>query len=219
MSLPSSVFTSSAIINSLPQVPVPLTSSASGPGSGNYQLTVSLPTVPVASMQNQTQQIQVRPRLRHHEQQSPVYCQVPVTVSNLVSSLQQPLPPAQVSFLPQVGHLKRIEEDKIQDVSNIFSRLTDHFAAGSSEHTSRQPAPSVQPGPRGRARAPGPGPLRAAPDQPRQPGAGGERGPRVRERDAHRGDGEHVRQPAPVLASQPGPAKPKPRMLSVPANR
>ena len=30
--------------------------------------------------------------------------QVPVTVSNLVSSLQQPLPPAQVSFLPQVGH-------------------------------------------------------------------------------------------------------------------
>ena len=108
MSLPGSVFTSSAIINSLPQVPVPLTSSASGPGSGNYQLTVSLPTVPVASMQNQTQQIQVRPRLRHHEQQSPVcpYCQVPVTVSNLVSSLQQPLPPAQVSFLPQVGNLK-----------------------------------------------------------------------------------------------------------------
>jgi len=85
MSLPGSVFTSSAIINSLPQVPVPLTSSAAGPGSGNYQLTVSLPTVPVASMQNQTQQIQV-----------------PVTVSNLVSSLQQPLPPAQVSFLPQV---------------------------------------------------------------------------------------------------------------------
>ena len=63
MSLPGSVFTSSAIINSLPQVPVPLTSSASGPGSGSYQLTVSLPTVPVASMQNQTQQIQVRPRL------------------------------------------------------------------------------------------------------------------------------------------------------------
>ena len=65
MSLPGSVFTSSAIINSLPQVPVPLTSSApAGPGSANYQLTVSLPTVPVASMQNQTQQIQVRPRLR-----------------------------------------------------------------------------------------------------------------------------------------------------------
>lgn len=86
MSLPGSVFTTSAIINSLPQVPVPLTSSApAGPGSANYQLTVSLPTVPVASMQNQTTQIQV-----------------PVTVSNLVSSLQQPLPQAQVSFLPQV---------------------------------------------------------------------------------------------------------------------
>ena len=64
MSLPGSVFTSSAIINSLPQVPVPLTSSAGAPGagSGNYQLTVSLPTVPVASMQNQTQQIQVSER-------------------------------------------------------------------------------------------------------------------------------------------------------------
>ena len=55
MSLPGSVFTSSAIINSLPQVPVPLTSSAASQGS--YQLTVNLPTVPVASMQNQTQQI------------------------------------------------------------------------------------------------------------------------------------------------------------------
>merc|ERR1719251_291125 len=63
MTLPGSVFTSSAIINSLPQVPVPMTSST-GTGStpqqtgGSYQLTVSLPTVPVASMQNQTQQIQ-----------------------------------------------------------------------------------------------------------------------------------------------------------------
>ena len=60
MTLPGSVFTTSAaaIINSLPQVPVPLTSSAASQGS--YQLTVNLPTVPVASMQNQTQQIQVR---------------------------------------------------------------------------------------------------------------------------------------------------------------
>jgi len=103
MSLPGSVFTTSAIINSLPQVPVPLTSSAPGPGSANYQLTVSLPTVPVASMQNQTQQIQVR----HSQSMSGgsyhgVCSQVPVTVSNLVSSLQQPLPQAQVSFLPQV---------------------------------------------------------------------------------------------------------------------
>ena len=57
MTLPGSVFTTSAaaIINSLPQVPVPLTSSATSQGS--YQLTVNLPTVPVASMQNQTQQI------------------------------------------------------------------------------------------------------------------------------------------------------------------
>ena len=104
MSLPGSVFTTSAIINSLPQVPVPLTSSAPGPGSANYQLTVSLPTVPVASMQNQTQQIQVR----HSQSMSGgsyhgACSQVPVTVSNLVSSLQQPLPQAQVSFLPQVG--------------------------------------------------------------------------------------------------------------------
>lgn len=68
MSLPGSVFTTSAIINSLPQVPVPLTSSAPGPGSGNYQLTVSLPTVPVASMQNQTQQIQVRHSTAHVSQ-------------------------------------------------------------------------------------------------------------------------------------------------------
>ena len=62
MTLPGSVFTSSAIINSLPQVPVPMTSSASTGSTqqqGSYQLTVSLPTVPVASMQNQTQQIQV----------------------------------------------------------------------------------------------------------------------------------------------------------------
>ena len=64
MTLPGSVFTSSAIINSLPQVPVPMTSSTSTGSTpqqtgGSYQLTVSLPTVPVASMQNQTQQIQV----------------------------------------------------------------------------------------------------------------------------------------------------------------
>ena len=65
MTLPGSVFTSSAIINSLPQVPVPMTSSGgsvvtgSSQQQGSYQLTVSLPTVPVASMQNQTQQIQV----------------------------------------------------------------------------------------------------------------------------------------------------------------
>lgn len=104
MSLPGSVFTTSAIINSLPQVPVPLTSSAPGPGSGNYQLTVSLPTVPVASMQNQTQQIQVRHSMQHMSARSyNALSQVPVTVSNLVSSLQQPLPQAQVSFLPQVG--------------------------------------------------------------------------------------------------------------------
>lgn len=104
MSLPGSVFTTSAIINSLPQVPVPLTSSAPGPGSGNYQLTVSLPTVPVASMQNQTQQIQVRHSMQHMLASSyNAMFQVPVTVSNLVSSLQQPLPQAQVSFLPQVG--------------------------------------------------------------------------------------------------------------------
>jgi len=87
MTLPSSVFSNSAIINSLPQVPVPLSSAGtnmvSAGGSGSYQLAVSLPTVPVASMQNQSQQIQV-----------------PVTVSNLVSSLQQPLPAA--TFLPQV---------------------------------------------------------------------------------------------------------------------
>ena len=64
MTLPGSVFTTSAaaIINSLPQVPVPLTSSATSQGS--YQLTVNLPTVPVASMQNQTQQIQVQCRYR-----------------------------------------------------------------------------------------------------------------------------------------------------------
>ena len=104
MSLPGSVFTTSAIINSLPQVPVPLTSSAPGPGSGNYLLTVSLPTVPVASMQNQTQQIQVRHSMQHMLASSyNAMFQVPVTVSNLVSSLQQPLPQAQVSFLPQVG--------------------------------------------------------------------------------------------------------------------
>ena len=65
MTLPGSVFPSSAIINSLPQVPVPMTSSGgsvvtgSSQQQGSYQLTVSLPTVPVASMQNQTQQIQV----------------------------------------------------------------------------------------------------------------------------------------------------------------
>ena len=66
MTLPGSVFTTSAaaIINSLPQVPVPLTSSATSQGS--YQLTVNLPTVPVASMQNQTQQIQVRCRYRSY---------------------------------------------------------------------------------------------------------------------------------------------------------
>jgi len=71
----------------LPQFPVPNVStgsSSSGTGQSSYQLTVSLPTVPVASMQNQSAQVQV-----------------PVSVTNLISSLQQPL--AQTpSFLPQV---------------------------------------------------------------------------------------------------------------------
>ena len=51
------------------------------PSSLSLPLSASLPTVPVASLQQSTQMI-------------------PVSVSNLVSSLQQPLP--QATFLPQV---------------------------------------------------------------------------------------------------------------------
>jgi len=80
MTLPSTVFSSSGIINSLPQVPVSTYQLINN--SISLPLSASLPTVPVASLQN-TQSTQV-----------------PVTVSNLVSSLQQPL--AQASFLPQV---------------------------------------------------------------------------------------------------------------------
>lgn len=83
MTLPSTVFSSSGIINSLPQVPVSTYQLINN--SISLPLSASLPTVPVASLQN-TQSTQV-----------------PVTVSNLVSSLQQPL--AQASFLPQVRPL------------------------------------------------------------------------------------------------------------------
>ena len=82
MTLPSTVFSSSGIINSLPQVPVSTYQLINNTIS--LPLSASLPTVPVARMQNSSTQ------------------QVPVTVSNLVSSLQQPL--AQASFLPQVSN-------------------------------------------------------------------------------------------------------------------
>lgn len=82
MTLPSTVFSSSGIINSLPQVPVSTYQLINN--SISLPLSASLPTVPVASMQN-----------------SSSTQQVPVTVSNLVSSLQQPLAQA-ASFLPQV---------------------------------------------------------------------------------------------------------------------
>ena len=84
MTLPSTVFSSSGIINSLPQVPVSTYQLINN--SISLPLSASLPTVPVASLQN-----------THSTQQ------VPVTVSNLVSSLQQPL--AQANFLPQVSPL------------------------------------------------------------------------------------------------------------------
>jgi len=73
----------SNIINSLPQVPVTSYPSyhLSLPTSLSLPLSATLPTVPVASLQLANQM-------------------VPVTVSNLVSSLQNPLP--QGSFLPQV---------------------------------------------------------------------------------------------------------------------
>ena len=82
MTLPSTVFSSSGIINSLPQVPVSTYQLINN--NISLPLSPSLPTVPVARMQNSSTQ------------------QVPVTVSNLVSSLQQPL--AQASFLPQVSN-------------------------------------------------------------------------------------------------------------------
>jgi len=80
MTLPNNCFTTTNIINSLPQVPVS-TYQLTLPSSLSLPLSASLPTVPVASLQQSTQM-------------------VPVSVSNLVSSLQQPLP--QATFLPQV---------------------------------------------------------------------------------------------------------------------
>jgi len=80
MTLPNNCFTTTNIINSLPQVPVS-TYQLTLPSSLSLPLSASLPTVPVASLQQSTQMI-------------------PVSVSNLVSSLQQPLP--QATFLPQV---------------------------------------------------------------------------------------------------------------------
>ena len=71
---------------------------------------------------------------------------------------------------------------------SIYPDLTHHFVTGSSEHTSRQLAPSVQSGPRTRARAPGLGSLCAAPDQPRQPGAGRRARGQLRLRHAHQRD-------------------------------
>merc|ERR1719447_451226 len=76
--------TSANIINTLPQVPVPVGQQYhlfALPASLSLPLSATLPTVPVASLQLTGQSI-------------------PVTVSNLVSSLQTPLP--QSSFLSQV---------------------------------------------------------------------------------------------------------------------
>lgn len=83
MTLPNNCFTTTNIINSLPQLPqIPVsTYQLTLPSSLSLPLSASLPTVPVASLQQSTQMI-------------------PVSVSNLVSSLQQPLP--QATFLPQV---------------------------------------------------------------------------------------------------------------------
>jgi len=84
MSLASpTMYTNSTIINSLPQVPVTNYPSyhLSLPCSLSLPLSATLPTVPVASLNLANQM-------------------VPVTVSNLVSSLQTPLP--QSSFMSQV---------------------------------------------------------------------------------------------------------------------
>jgi len=83
MTLPNNCFTTANIINSLPHLPqIPVsTYQLTLPSSMSLPLSASLPTVPVASLQQSTQMI-------------------PVSVSNLVSSLQQPLP--QATFLPQV---------------------------------------------------------------------------------------------------------------------
>eukprot|EP00090_Calanus_glacialis_P009564 TRINITY_DN1794_c0_g1_i1.p1 TRINITY_DN1794_c0_g1~~TRINITY_DN1794_c0_g1_i1.p1 ORF type:complete len:474 (-),score=98.99 TRINITY_DN1794_c0_g1_i1:139-1560(-) len=80
MTLPNNCFTTTNIINSLPQIPGS-TYQLTLPSSLSLPLSASLPAVPVASLQQSTQMI-------------------PVSVSNLVSSLQQPLP--QATFLPQV---------------------------------------------------------------------------------------------------------------------
>ena len=139
MTLPSTVFSSSGIINSLPQVPVSTYQLINN--SISLPLSASLPTVPVASLQN-----------THSTQQ------VPVTVSNLVSSLQQPL--AQANFLPQVSPLPSLSPP-------------DGVVAGAGE-----PPAGVQPV---WVPAQSAGPSRAWPhpaptDKPRQPGAGrGER--------------------------------------------
>ena len=99
MTLPSTVFSSSGIINSLPQVPVSTYQLINNTIS--LPLSASLPTVPVARMQNSSTQ------------------QVPVTVSNLVSSLQQPL--AQASFLPQVS--KRLSDSSHLTASTRYLQV------------------------------------------------------------------------------------------------
>eukprot|EP00092_Neocalanus_flemingeri_P001319 GFUD01001409.1.p1 GENE.GFUD01001409.1~~GFUD01001409.1.p1 ORF type:complete len:467 (+),score=87.55 GFUD01001409.1:104-1504(+) len=80
MTLPNNCFTTTNIINSLPHAPGS-TYQLTLPSSLSLPLSASLPTVPVASLQQSTQM-------------------VPISVSNLVSSLQQPLP--QATFLSQV---------------------------------------------------------------------------------------------------------------------
>ena len=104
MTLPSTVFSSSGIINSLPQVPVSTYQLINNTIS--LPLSASLPTVPVARMQNSSTQ------------------QVPVTVSNLVSSLQQPL--AQASFLPQVSNTSQPHLTASHHTSS--SLLTSHLS-------------------------------------------------------------------------------------------
>ena len=167
----------------LPQFPVPNVStgsSSSGTGQSSYQLTVSLPTVPVASMQNQSAQVQVQ-----HWRENIFSCFIVKNISfpgsrqRYQSHFIVTATLGSNSFLLTTGNVKMlidvpvfddcisgsceselgVSASSIKSVLRVSTSSAEHNTAGSSCST--------------RAYSAGWSTHCPAPDQPGQPGAGG----------------------------------------------
>merc|ERR1719509_693687 len=211
---PQSAYTAGNIINSLPQgdsrqwTPEVSTYSVPSliPGQGQYHLSslslplsATLPTVPVASLHLGGQQ-----GLQG----------IPVTVSNLVSSLQTPLP--QTSFLSQQVPTTGAPLPPVTTLPSPISLPSLPLGEIPPSPPSLHPPPLLftPPIPPPPPPAPRASQHRAAPDQPRQPGARARQPPPLGPGLPHT-QLRALQQPAPVVTSKPRPAAPPARKLRV----